>query len=634
MQKNYLARKILGEKSDFCRIILIEGVKTLEKREWTNFIDELKRRNDIVDVISLYSAVQQKGRRFWARCPIHNEKTASLSIVREAQSFYCFGCHKGGDVIKFIEEVENFAFMEAVEFLAKRVNLPMPQSNLNSDDIINAKKTKDTYYSICVETARYFNGNLHSAVGKPAYDYLIKRGISKQTMIAFGLGYSSGFDGLVSYLKAKGVDMETAKKAGVVLDNKKGGYYDVLFGRMIVPIINSTNQVIAFGGRILEKRDDVAKYKNTAETLIFDKSKNLFGINNIKKQKTAHELDSIIIVEGYMDVIALYQAGVTNCVASMGTALTKEQARLIKRYTQQVYICYDGDSAGQNATIRGLDILRDEGLDVFVVTVPNGQDPDEFIRAKGVDEYRRLLSAALPLVAYKLKLLKRQFDINSPNEIRRGEYRRKYVEAALGVLQRLSAVERESYMTEIALETGFTKEFLERTVTETKDEPPKIINTTDKLKPLPPTIATAETKALAYIARAALSGEDWATLTERPYCFGNASFEDIFDYVDQCKQDGKQPITSMIYQLTEDQTVIQLIDKIVLDDNLSRNYFNDCIAFLAKKSLKAQIDSISDEYNSAEPSRRAELIKQISELSKRMNNINEVILTEDKNGNN
>lgn len=601
----------------------------MEKREWTNFIDELKRRSDMVDVVSQYAVVQQKGRRFWARCPIHNEKTPSFSINREAQTFYCFGCHAGGDVIKFVEDIEGIGFMEAVEHLAKRANLPMPSSSLTDDDIIKAKKTKERYYAVCLEAAKHYNANLKSNSGAAARDYLSKRGITESTATTFGLGLSLGFDALPEHLKNKGIGVSDAVKAGVLMENKKGGYYDALFGRLIVPIINVSNQVVAFGGRILEKRDDVAKYKNTSETPIFEKSKNLFGINIVKKQKTTQRVENIVIVEGYMDVIALYQAGLRNCVASMGTALTKEQARLVKRYTDTVYISYDGDSAGQAATVRGLDILRDEGLDVYVVTIPDGLDPDEYVRLKGVDEYRRLLGGALPLVAYKLNLLKHQYDINSDNEIKRDESRRKYVSAALKILSGLQPVEKESYINAISLETGFAKEFLDRTITENKDIKTEIPSQPSKNAK---TKVTAEIRALCFVAKAALNAFPWAKLTEKPFCYGNGSLENLFDYVFDCEKTDKKPIPSMAYQLADDEAIISLV---VEDETFgieaSKEYFDECLLYLKKIELKSKLAKAANDYNAESDKKQKEkLLNDITRLTNQIKNIKDVAITEDK----
>ncbi len=601
----------------------------MEKREWTNFIDELKRRSDIVDVVSQYAVVQQKGRLFWARCPIHNEKTPSFSINRESQVFHCFGCHAGGDVIKFIEEIEGVGFMEAVEQLAKRANLPMPSSSMTDDDIIKAKKIKDRYYAVCLEAAKHYNANLKSNDGAFARYYLAKRGIAESTATTFGLGLSLGFDALPEYLKNKGIEISDSVKAGVLMENKKGGYYDALFNRLIVPIINVSNQVVAFGGRILEKREDIAKYKNTSETPIFEKSKNLFGINIVKKQKTTQRVENIVIVEGYMDVIALYQAGVRNCVASMGTALTKEQARLVKRYTDAVYISYDGDSAGQTATVRGLDILRSEGLDVFVVTIPDGLDPDEYVRLKGVDEYRRLLANALPLVAYKLNLLKKQYDINNENEIKRDEFRRKYVTAAIKVLSGLQPVEKESYISSISLETGFAKEFLERAMSENKAETPNILPPTQKSEK---TKVTAEIKALCFVAKAGLNGFSWAKITEKPFCYGNESLENLFDYIMDCANTNKKPIPSMAYQLADDEAIISLVvEDETFGETAGKDYFEECLLYLKKAELKAKLAKAADEYNTITDKKEKEkLLAQITKLTSQIKNILDTDITEDK----
>lgn len=600
----------------------------MDRREWTNFIDELKRRNDIVDVVSLYAQVQQKGRRYWARCPIHNEKTPSFSISRENQTFHCFGCHRGGDVISFIEEIEGFSFMEAAEHLAKRANLAMPESNLSDEQIAKAKKLKDGYYAVCLAAAKHYHENLLSEEGKTARDYLNSRGVSKSTWTTFGLGVSTGYDALIKTLKAQGFSMETAKKAGVAQSGKTGEY-DALYGRLIIPILNAAGQVVAFGGRLLENREGFAKYKNTGETPIFEKSKNLYGINIIKKQKTTQQVENIVIVEGYMDVIALYQAGFNRVVASMGTALTKEQAKLLRRYTNEVYICYDGDAAGEAATLRGLDILRGEGLDVYVVSLPGGSDPDDFVRKHGAEEYRSRLDAALPLVAYKLENLKKQFDISHPSQVKRDEFRRKYVENAIPILRSLGDVERESYTNSVAVQTGYSKEFLAKAAAADKEAQVAV----------PPKKAAkmgAEMKALSFIARC-LMNEDWAHVPQKPFCYGSAALESIFDYAQECKERGVKPIPSMVYQLAEGEDGI--IDAVIAErasnERTDKEYFADCLAYLKKREIKAELDRVSDEYNQASGAGcRAELLEQITLLTNRINSIKDINLTEEKDGNN
>ncbi|MBQ0099106.1 MAG: DNA primase, partial [Firmicutes bacterium] len=327
----------------------------------TKFVDELKNKNDIVDVIGKYVHLEQKGTNFWGRCPFHHEKTASFCVNYNDQFFYCFGCHKSGDVITFIKEIESLDFADAVKFLAERAKIPMPEMKYDDEKIKEEKKKKERLYEILREAAIFYAKNLKSEKADKHIEYIIKRKITGDVVSKFGLGASLSFNDLPNYLKEKGYNYEEMMESGVV-DSKDGRYYDSLGGRLIIPLINQFNQVVAFAGRLLEKAD-FAKYKNTRETPVFTKGQNLFNINNVKKLKNEKGLDSLIIVEGQMDAISLYTAGFTNVVSSMGTALTKNQAKMLKRYVDKVYISYDGDFAGQKASIRGLEILKEEGLD-------------------------------------------------------------------------------------------------------------------------------------------------------------------------------------------------------------------------------------------------------------------------------
>lgn len=598
----------------------------MDKRAFENSIDELKRRNDIVDVVSAYAAVQQKGKRYWARCPIHNEKTPSMLVDREDQTFHCFGCGRGGDVIKFIQEVENLDFKEAVNMLAERVGMESPFSG---DSFVSPKEknVKEVCYAVCLAAAKYYHECLLGPEGSEARRYLTGRGIEKSAWTAFGLGVSPDFGGLPKRLAEKGFSLEDAAKAGVVNVNSRKEYYDVLYQRLIVPILNANGHVVAFGGRILEKNADRSKYKNTSETPVFEKGKNLFGINLVKKLKTTQRIENIIVVEGYMDVIALYQAGFTNAVAGMGTALTKEQARLLRRFAGEVYICYDGDTAGQAATVRGLDILREEELDVFVMSLPDGMDPDDFVRVKGAEEFRRQIDKALPLVDYKLNLLQKKFDINHPEGPKREEFRRKYVESALPILRNLKEVERESYLNSVSLKTGYSKEFLTKAVSE------------EKTAVLPPqqkrrNKMAAHLRALCFVAKAALAGWEWDG--KKPYCYGNAALEEIFDYVIRCRGQNKPPVPSMVYQLAEgDEDIIEGVLSRDLTVPAAREYFSDCLAYLKKQEIKARLAEVSDQYNQTpDPAAKTGLLAEITRLTAQINTIKEVNMTEDKDGNN
>jgi DNA primase len=419
------------------------------------FIDELKMKNDIVDVIGKYVRLEQRGTNYWGKCPFHHEKTASFAVNSIGQYYKCFGCGKSGDVISFIRDIESLDFTDAVKFLAERAKMTLPEINIDDERVRENKKRRERVLDLLKDTAKFYVQNLHGDKADRHLDYIFKRKIASGTLLKFGIGASLSFDELPKFLKAKGYTEQEMLDSGAV-DSAKGRLYDSLGERLIIPIINQFGQVVAFGGRLLEKKD-FANYKNTKETIVFSKSNNLYNLNNLKKLKNEKGLDGIIIVEGYMDTISLVQAGIENVVASMGTSLTKDQARILKRYSDKVYISYDGDFAGQKASIRGLEILKDEGLDVKVVSLPDGLDPDDVINKFGAEGYKKLVLEAKPLIDFKLDILKKTYDLSN------ADGKRKFVSQAMRVIKESpSATEQEDLLMTVRDLTKINLETLKR----------------------------------------------------------------------------------------------------------------------------------------------------------------------------
>ena len=383
------------------------------------FLQLLKNKNDLVEVAGAYVPLERKGDRWWGCCPFHHEKTPSFTVNADAQFYYCFGCHASGDVIKFVQEIESVDFMDAVRILAERAKIPVPEMNFDTEKTAEQKRKRDAVLNILRTSARFYLDNLNSGRADAHVQYILDRKIDARVVRKFGLGASLDFKSLPQFLLDKGFRRDDILDSGAVVEaSGSGRLIDAQGGRLIFPVINALGDVVAFGGRVLEKTD-FAKYKNTRETMVFNKSKNLYNINLVKKLKTASGLKDLIIVEGYMDTISLYQAGFENVCASMGTALTKDQARLCKRYTDNVYISYDGDFAGQKGAIRGLEILRDEQVNVRVVPLPEGLDPDDVIKKSGHAGYQSCLDAAMPLIDFKMEVARREFDLSKTEE-RRG----------------------------------------------------------------------------------------------------------------------------------------------------------------------------------------------------------------------
>ena len=415
--------------------------------QWMN---ELISKNDIVTVVSSYTELKPKGRRLWGLCPVHGEKTASFSVSPDKQLYYCFGCHIGGSVIQFIMDVEPMTFHEAGEHLASRAGLAMPHE-VNDQAMLQERAKRERLAEACQLAARFYMETLLGEGGAAGRAYLNKRGIGSDAVKRFGIGYApSEWDALKKHLGEQGFSPEELVEAGLLVKNADTGRtYDAYRGRVIFPIVGVNGRVIGFGARVLNN-EEKPKYINTGDTLLYNKRNNLYGLNLQKSGKLA----DLVMVEGYTDVIGLYEAGVTNAVASLGTALTQQQARLLKRYVSNVYIAYDGDAAGQNATIRGLDILMAEGLNVRVIVFPGGQDPDEFARASGKEGFDQLKENALTLNAFKLVAIARGFDLTKDNE------REQYAMEACRFIGTLTPVERERHYQQLSKETGYSLETL------------------------------------------------------------------------------------------------------------------------------------------------------------------------------
>lgn len=359
-------------------------------------INEIKYRNDIETVISQYVTLKRRGKNLVGLCPFHNEKTPSFTIYPENGSFYCFGCGAGGDVITFIGLTENLDYIESVKLLAEKSGVVLPSDGYDN----SLQNLKNTVYDINRETAKFFHAYLMSEDGKWALDYLLNRGLSIKTIKHFGLGAApDSWDMLINHLKSKGYTLSQMYTANVVGKSDRGGYYDRFRKRVMFPIINIRGNVVAFSGRAMpENEKKGGKYVNTADTPVFKKSENLFGINFAKN----HCSEQLILVEGNLDVISLHQAGFCNVVAPLGTAFTNEQAGLISRYTKEIVLMLDADAAGQKAIKRASSILENSGLSVKVVVIPDGKDPDEYIRKNGADRFRGLLNGAVSDIEYKL----------------------------------------------------------------------------------------------------------------------------------------------------------------------------------------------------------------------------------------
>lgn len=410
------------------------------------FLQELKARNDMAEVAGAYVNLKRSGRNFVGLCPFHNEKTPSFHVYTENHTFYCFGCGAGGDVITFIRRIENLDYMESIRFLADRAGLQVPENTV--DD--SMARLRGRILEINREAARFFYAQLGTPQGKPALDYLQRRGLTAKTIRHFGLGYApdSRF-ALVDFLRQKGYTPHELQQANVAVESRSGKLMDRFFARVMFPIIDLRGNVVGFGGRVLT--DEKPKYLNTSDTPVFQKSHGLFAMNFAKNSNP----ERLILVEGYMDVIALHQAGFPNAVATLGTALTSEQARLMARYVKEVVISYDADEAGQKAAARAIHLLREAGLLVKVLSIENGKDPDEFIRSfgeQGPARFRQLIEASGNDMDYQLQNCQRAHDLQT------AEGKIGYLNDAAALLARLdNRMEQEIYAGRLSEETGVAR---------------------------------------------------------------------------------------------------------------------------------------------------------------------------------
>lgn len=587
------------------------------------FIEKLKEKTNIVDVVGSYCTLKKKGSSYWACCPLpgHSERTPSFSVNEPGQFYKCFGCGKGGNVYTFVMEMENLDFIGAVRFLAEKAGMEVEETERKDGKYIPKTADRDRLLALMKATGYFYIDNLKKPEARRFNDYLLSRGFDRKTVRDFGIGASLDFYSLPKHLKNLGYTEEEMLKCGVCTkyEREKGGVKkseigDSLYGRLIIPIINNFSCAIAFGGRLLEKKPNFAKYKNTQETELFIKNRTLYNINNLKKLRAEGQIKDVIMVEGYMDAISLYSAGFKNVVASMGTSLTVEQARILKRYTDTVIISYDGDGAGQKATIRGLEILKKEGLTVKVLILPDGLDPDDVIKKYGQKKYAELLAKSVPLVDFKLLNLKKSYDLKDISQ------KRKYISEAIKVIAESdSESEREDLLRKLGKETGTTFEALKRDTdrlisgekTETEVSLPVEKQTSGRVESAERLIICAGILKKPYAKDYDLSSFDFSSEKRRK----------IVDVITRLKEEGKEafPATIASYlteeELAEYNAVLSSGDN-VFGTNAEKKYFSDCVALLKKDKLEEQLTVLKELYNSeTDTEKRKQIAKKIAELT-------------------
>lgn len=565
-----------------------------------SFLQELKLRSDITEIASSYVNLKRHGRNMVGLCPFHGEKTPSFNIYTENGSFYCFGCGAGGDVITFIMKIENLDYVEAVKFLAQRAGMEMPENTY--DDSLS--KLRMRIYEANREAARFFHATLLSQRGQNGLNYLRGRALSDHTIRHFGLGFADDdWNSLCNHLKNKGFSEYEIYSANLAFKRKNGnGIYDRFVNRVMFPIIDLRGNVIAFGGRIMT--DEKPKYLNTSDTPVFKKSENLFSLNNAKSSGTR----TLILCEGYMDVIALNQAGFTNAVATLGTALTNEQAVLMKRYADEVIICYDADGAGQKATARAIDILRNAGLPIKILTVPSGKDPDEFIRSKGENgpaAFKLLIEKCGNDIEYRLMKLKENYNLNTTD----GKVA--FLNEAVKIVATIeSPIERDVFASKLCAELEIDKNaFLEQISKvkrrdrrenikkETRQIQAELNGQSDKINRehyKKPRSSSAEEALLVYL----INNPDYAnSISERvtPDKFSNSLIKRYYEYVLSKIKSGYEPLTSVSSDFNSDEvSYLYKLISTTIPAASTREAVEEYINVINEESNKLTSDKLAD----------------------------------------
>jgi len=601
-------------------------------------IEEVRLRTDIVEVITDYVSLQRKGKSYWGLCPFHSENTPSFTVTPEKQMFYCFGCNVGGNVFSFIMKKENWSFVESVKSLARRYGVSLPEKELSPRER-EENRLRRRSEEIHEWAASYFHDLLlRLPEGEPGRLYFAKRGLDLETMKRFRLGYASErWDGLLTYMQERGVQPHELAEAGLAVEKEMPGkdklkHYDRFRNRVLFSILDRRNQPIAFGGRALD--DSLPKYLNSPETTFFNKGHHLYGMH--RAHQGIREEGYAILVEGYMDVIALQNAGFPNAVASLGTALTRDQIKLLKRYTQRVVLLYDSDVAGVQAAVRGGEILREAGIRVDVLTLTGAKDPDEFLKVYGVEDFREALRGVLTYVEFKYRTLVREV---RPQNIR--EKAELVFKLAPDILKVTSPIEREGYERFLSLELGLTLEAVQREIASQEQKIPKrglvqeysphnqinsgknrdnitdtIICKDNTVPPLP-TVTLGVYRAERTLLRMLL--EDISHLPKIKAKLGKSfwkvlTHQQIFDYLDQ---DGELPAYS-------DETVQSRLASLLLEEldiSQTERLLDDCIKEILSTQAKEKLEDLQVRMAALEKSgdmaSAMALLKEIGERLKR-----------------
>ena len=566
------------------------------------WLDELRAKTSLEEVVSEYVPLKQKGHRYWGCCPFHNEKTPSFSVDAQTQLFYCFGCHKGGTVIHFVMEMERMEFMDAVRYLAERAHMDLPERSSQRGESRLKSDERDRMYAANRLAARYFHSLLWTDEGAEALNYLYHRGLNDGDIRRFGLGAApKGWNSLLNYLEKQGYEAELLEKAGLVV-LKDGRSYDMFRNRVMFPIINAQGRVLGFGGRAMG--DAQPKYLNTAETPIFNKRRGLYALNMAQKERS---IGHLVLVEGYMDTVSLRKHGIAGVVATLGTALTEEQARLMKRYAPEVWISYDGDAAGQKAALRALDIFDQQDIHAKVIDYPAGMDPDDFVKEKGLDGFEAL--PKYDATTYRMIRARDGLDISLQEDMTQ------YALRCCAILKKVkNPLEMENHLRRLANETGYAREILLKQIgtMEVKDSR-QFSRQPRNADPAPTETVLAEQALISLLA---------ANLIPRDMLQPKDFSENVHEKLAEWLISGKS-VNAYIGALSDEEErkrALRALNYSPLPDEREEamKMAENCLRTIQKNRVTQRIEQIERDIGAASPEQKVELYRQMAAMIKEL----------------
>lgn len=588
----------------------------------SSFIDEVKSKCDIVSTISKHLTLQKKGKTYWACCPFHYEKTPSFAVNEAEQFYHCYGCGESGDVIKFIQKYENLSFVEAVKYLANENGIKIPEVEIATKDLQLMRQKEKCYKALNLAKDFYSSQLLSAPNSQVAKNYLVSRQLDGQIVKDFNIGYSPSWGELITYLQKQGVSLETMKQAGLVETSESGKNYDVFGTRLIFPILNSYGDCIGFTARTLEKDSKFAKYKNSPQSIIFDKSKTIYNIHSIKNLKKEQKIDYIIICEGTIDVIAMHKAGFKNTVACMGTAITSYHAHELKRYSDKIVLCLDGDGAGQSATYKAIDVLTEYGLEVKVAVLTDNLDPDEFLKKYGAQRLNEILNNALDAYEYKIKSLASKFNLQDSYQ------KNKFILESLQIISLMeTSAQKEIYLKVLSKLVNISVDVLRRDLggktlnlvpheTEHTEEEHKLVSRQDGML-----------RAIKFVLASIVHKKDYALSDiETNLKFANSNYQNLYNFVLDCLNNKKTYTISTLFdyfEVEENQDLKEIInfDFTKFSQEDLKTYFNECLNKMQLVDLKLEQEKLTALFKTeSDLNKRREIAMRLGNITKEIKN--------------